>query len=162
MDYLPIPVFTIRQLNSFWSKVDKKGPDQCWNWKAYKKKGRGYGRMGLGDKTVFAAHRLSYFVNYGIDPEEKSVCHKCDNTSCVNPNHLFLGTQADNIDDMIKKGRMAVGYKLPQSKLKENEVLQIRELLKQKKLSQCAIARMFKVDDVTILYIKRRKTWKHL
>lgn len=89
----------------FWKKVIKKGNDECWLWTGsinsseYK-----YGRIGVNGKNELA-HRVSWILTYGNIPEEMNVLHKCDNPQCVNPNHLFLGTHQDNMDDMINKGR---------------------------------------------------------
>ena len=85
----------------FWSKVNKT--DGCWEWTAYLNK-QGYGRYGIGS-NVYRAHRLAFEEAYGPIPEGMFVCHKCDNPSCVRPDHLFLGTNSDNLKDCSAKGR---------------------------------------------------------
>ena len=88
---------------SFWNKVNKNTPNGCWEWIA-STNGRGYDRFRFQGKA-HQAHRVSYQLNHGVDPKELYVCHTCDNKSCVNPEHLFLGTQFDNMQDKIIKGR---------------------------------------------------------
>mgnify|MGYP001023313072 CR=1 FL=1 len=87
------------ELKRFWSKVEMIPFHPCWEWTAAKKDG--YGRFN--DKGY--AHRISYEMHFGPIPKGFLVCHKCDNPSCVNPEHLFLGTYQDNYDDMRKKKR---------------------------------------------------------
>ena len=87
----------------FWSKVDKRGPDECWEWIACKT-GKGYGQFSI-DGRPYLVHRISYELANGAIPDGLFVCHHCDNPSCCNPAHLFLGTNKDNICDCVAKGR---------------------------------------------------------
>lgn len=88
----------------FWSKVDKRGPKECWPWTGALTSA-GYGNFGvcLGKNSL--ATRLMFAFTRGEVPEDKFVCHSCDNRKCVNPSHLWLGTHTDNMQDMLKKNR---------------------------------------------------------
>lgn len=89
--------------NRFWSMVLIPGPNDCWLWQRGVWKG-GYGSFRIADKK-YQAHRIAWMLEYGLIPEGYYICHHCDNPSCVNPHHLFLGTQRDNVQDCISKGR---------------------------------------------------------
>lgn len=92
-------------IKRFWRKVD--AGEGCWVWNGAMDKA-GYGKILKEpgkNQAYFFAHRLSYQIHYGEFNNEFHVCHKCDNPSCVNPEHLFLGTHQDNMDDMVRKGR---------------------------------------------------------
>lgn len=99
----------------YWAKVDKNGPTPehcpelgpCWLWTAFRLKG-GYGQVMI-EKWPRKAHRVAWILKHGAIPIGVNVLHRCDNTSCVNDDHLFLGTIADNNADKVAKGRQARG-----------------------------------------------------
>ncbi len=91
-------------MDRFWNKVNKT--DTCWLWTASKFKNKGYGQFGFNGKNT-QAHRVAWTITYGEIPKGMYVCHSCDNQSCVRPEHLFLGTPKDNVQDCINKKRRA-------------------------------------------------------
>src|SRR5882724_6243558 len=101
---MPISEYTSKDLLRFWAKVDQSGGENaCWRWTGATSRGnRGSFRL-LGSNKQ--AHRCAWEMTYGAIPEGLCVCHHCDNGSCVNPQHLFLGTHRDNMDDMFAKQR---------------------------------------------------------
>ena len=138
----------------FWPKVDKRGPRECWEWRAAKDR-RGYGRIGVKSqhKTLFAT-RVSWELTYGPIPEGLCVCHTCDNPGCVNPRHLWLGTQADNLLDMKLKGR----GKPYGAKLDAEKVAEIR-LAVAGGINRRWLAEKYGVTRGTIDHIARGRTW---
>lgn len=133
--------------------------DGCWTWKGYKRP-NGYGEAYFGTKPNrerILAHRLAYEVEYG-DAGDKVVCHSCDNPSCVNPRHLFLGTIAENTADRQAKQRQARGEGHAFAKVTEDQVRAIRADPRTNR----AIAKDYGVFETTISGIKNRKTWKHV
>jgi DNA-binding CsgD family transcriptional regulator len=142
----------------FLSYIDKK-ENGCWQWKSAKN-AKGYGYLLVEGKNLFA-HRYSYQHYKGAIPDSMLVCHSCDNPSCVNPEHLFLGTNINNMQDMIEKGRQCKGESKSNSKLTEEEVSEIRMLLNNG-LSNKEVAIIFNVSDMTISGIKTNRTWKHV
>ena len=124
----------------------------CIITNAYKDRD-GYGRIrGEG------AHRLAYINYYGPIPKGMVVLHTCDNPSCVNPQHLKLGTHKDNMEDMVAKGRSTAGMKNHTAKLTDHDVLDIRA----SKESNYKLAEKYKMHHTSISAIKRRLTWKHI
>ncbi len=132
----------------------------CWNWN--KSLGiRGYGKIGFRNRSA-TAHRVSYLVYKGEIKKNQLVMHKCDNPKCVNPEHLNVGSYADNTQDSLDKGRTsAKGTRNTQSKLTEYDVSIIKKLVKES-VSQRIIARTFNVCPATICHIKKENNWKQV
>lgn len=151
-------------VNVFWGNVDKsEGIDGCWIWKAGKR-GIGYGKMYWRGKPL-AAHRISFFLANGYWPENKLVCHKCDNPPCVNPDHLFLGTHKDNSSDCRSKGRMVSerGEERYSAKLSKYDVVEIKlgAVNRDRKfVSRCA--EKYGVSKSAIWNIICGLRWKHV
>ena len=137
-------------------KIKSGEKTECWLWQAGKDKD-GYGVFGKSLK----AHRVYYEIMFGEIPFGMKVCHKCDNPSCVNPYHLFLGTQNDNIQDMVKKNRQNKGTEVNCAKLNEIKVIYIR-MLNELGWTQIKIAKEFNVSFQLISLIVNRKIWKHV
>jgi hypothetical protein len=146
----------------FWSKVDKRGVNDCWEWQAGKTSD-GYGRMRANGHRVLA-HRISYQLERGQIPKGLWCLHKCDNPGCVNPSHLFLGTHDDNMRDMVSKGRARVprGSNHWYTTLTEDQVLLIRECLREKVMTHREIGVLFGVAKGVVQSIKIGRTWKHV
>ena len=133
----------------------------CWIWKA-SLAGRGYGQIKIpGQRKQIYAHQLSYLIHYGSIPQGMMVCHTCDNTKCVKPSHLFLGTQKDNMQDMKNKGRHLNGSKNAKAKLTEAQVRAIHTLNK-KGSSQGKLAKIFGVSQGQVFRILHGHRWNHI
>jgi hypothetical protein len=147
----------------FWEKVDIGEENECWEWLGARHHKWNYGEFKIGYKVI-QAHRWSYFISHENEeiPEGMLVLHTCDNPPCVNPKHLFLGTNDDNMKDMAYKGRSADnhGSKNPNSKLKEQDVIQIK-LLKGK-VSGAELGRRYGVVKEAIYDIWSGKRWSHV
>jgi hypothetical protein len=105
-------------MERFWAKVDRNGPDECWLWKGAKNHA-GYGKMRWCGGWELA-HRIIFMMVHGPIPEGAFICHHCDTPSCVNPNHLFLGSALENNRDTLAKGRRPRRYrKSRRQKMKE-------------------------------------------
>ncbi len=145
----------------FYSKVDRTPtPKGCHLWTAILDS-KGYGQIKV-DGKVEKAHRIAWELkNNGPIPDGQCVLHHCDNPICVNPDHLFPGTNADNVRDRDGKNRQACGEQLPQHKLTEVDVLRIRRGY-YTGMTTKEIAKKLGVSCVTIYYVLRGDTWKHL
>lgn len=147
----------------FWSKVDIRGEDDCWEWTAYLEDG--YGKIRIAGKSVLA-HRVAYELTKGPIPEGLCVCHRCDNRKCVNPRHLWLGTNADNVADREAKGRNRLpdckGEAHGNAKLTAEDVLRIRELYDDGGYTQKEIARLFGIARTQVSRIVNGHHWRHV
>lgn len=154
-EYNPLPPRkTIEE--RFWDKVSKS--DGCWLWNGSVDT-EGYGQLYRGGKHQnVAAHRFSWQIHFGDIPIGMKVLHRCDTPPCVRPDHLFLGTQADNIADMDAKGRRSHGEASPSAKLSENDVRQIRHSTKR----NVELSLEFNVDASVISEIRSGKKWRHV
>lgn len=138
-------------LERFFSKVDIQGDDDCWEWAASLTLG-GYGHFWI-DGRYEKSNIVSYEHFYGVIPEGLNVCHSCDNILCVNPRHLFLGTQAENLQDMVRKGRHG------RQDLSFGDISEIKKMLAVGDLLQGEIASIFGVSQGQISKIKKGRTW---
>ena len=163
----------------FWSHMDKSGgPDSCWLWTGSKDK-KGYGQWHIrrgNERGKFRAHRMAYFLAYGIDPGSLFVCHTCDQPACVNPKHLWCGTNTDNMRDCVSKGRkkwnanhtyrknpelIDCGEKIWSARLTGADVIEVRRLRATGWLLR-ELAAKFGTSEAHISRIILRKTWKHI
>lgn len=155
---------TTPAVERFWKRV-VKNPNGCWLWAGATVDG--YGNFLGSDQYTVLAHRFSWELAHGpITDESLCVLHNCptgDNRLCVNPDHLFLGTRADNSTDAIKKGqtRGAVGEANCKAKLNAQEVLKVREMYSGG-ATQVALAGIFGLHQTQISKIVKRKVWSHI
>ena len=163
-------------VDRFWVKVKKT--DSCWLWRGATNS-RGYGRINRDGRyqSFVAAHRIAWELTYGPIPPGMGVCHRCDVPLCVRPDHLFLGTHADNMRDMAAKRRGTLGDRNPVrlypervqrgetcswSKLTEDQVRAIRSRYVPRKVTLQMLADEYGVTDMVIHKIIRRKSWAHV
>ena len=146
-------------LERFWNSANIREVDNCWEWKRAIQS-KGYGSVGIGRKKTALAHRVAYEITYGEIPEGMWILHRCDNRRCVNPKHLFLGTNEDNVRDMVQKGRQAKGEKNGKSKLTIRQVISIRELYETGHYSYKNLSELFPVCEHVIRGIIKNDYWK--
>jgi hypothetical protein len=161
-------MFTDEQITRFLSKIEKVTESGCWIWTGTVDK-NGYGHVLINYKTL-KAHRLSWLIHNGEIPAGQLVCHRCDVPGCVNPHHLFVGTQSDNMQDMHRKKRHTMrdkrwvqrmdvrGAKNPNAKFTEDDVRYIRSSTEK----ATDLARKYGVHRNRIYEILKRQTWKEI
>ena len=135
------------QEERFWKYVDKKGKNECWEWLRSKTFG-GYGRIQICGKAKLTS-RFSYELHFGKIPKDLFVLHRCDNPSCCNPKHLFLGTAKDNMIDKMNKGRCFNGM-LGKFKLSKSKIEKIKKMYKTGEYTQKELGEKFKINQGTI------------
>ncbi len=153
----------------FWFRVDRDGPQhpvlktKCWVWIG-NTMNKGYGILSYSHTGRYLAHRYSWTLHYGEISDELSVLHKCDNRLCVRPNHLFLGTQQDNLADMREKDRQVKGEKQWCAIINEEIVKYIRKRYVRYSTTDntTAIAKDLNLTKVCVYKVISRKTWKHV
>lgn len=154
---LPASMFSEQDRARFWARV-KRG-SSCWLWAGAKTQW-GYGaftKRHAGKKLTIAAHRLSYALEHGDCPTDKVVCHSCDVRNCVNPDHLWVGTNDDNMADMVSKGTLK-GEGQHNAKLDTWDVICIRA----DRRKQRTIAVDYGVSQSCVMLIKTRRNWAHI
>jgi hypothetical protein len=155
-------------MERFWSKVDIRGPNDCWEWTASRNQ-PGYGIFSLRHKKNVRAHRMAWTLSVGSIPPGKLVLHQCHNPGCVNPRHLQLGTHSDNMAQAVERGTVGrrvpwapplPGELNPSAKLTWNDVREIRRLHQTGKIGCRRLARMFRVGETAIRHINLFRSWK--
>jgi hypothetical protein len=146
----------------FWPKVQRGEPDECWPWLAMKEDRMGYGRFHMHGYMV-GAHRAAWELTYGPIPDRLCVLHHCDNASCVNPAHLWLGTKGDNNVDRSLKSRSGrvVGEAHVRACVSENDVRDIRRLTDDG-CSRRRLADIFGISVAQVQRIVHRESWSHV
>ncbi len=162
-----IPTITEADITRFWSRVEIKGANECWKFKGLRGTNKKYGTFNLNYgksalKLSLRANRMAWFLSNHRQPGNFLICHKCDNPSCCNPAHLFLGTYKDNNNDAMRKGRQFRvdnnGEKNGMAKLNKGIVLEIRRLHELGYRNKDISTRL-KVRDNNISRIIRYQRW---
>lgn len=160
----PYPDYIIEK---FYNSFDKGKKDQCWIWYGSKQPmtnttDKYYGRVWYKRQGILA-HRLAWMLkNQQPIPVDKFVCHRCGNSICVNPHHLYLGTPQSNCEDMLRHGTACIGSKSSAAKLTEGMVVEIRKLCNDGKIQLKEIARQYGITYSNLWCINSRKTWTHI
>ena len=143
-------------LQTFMAKVVDDVETGCWLWMGWRNQ-KGYGQVWVNGKSA-GAHRVSWSLHNGPIPEGLCVCHTCDNPPCVNPAHLWVGTNAENHEDKVAKKRHGYGETHSKAKLTERDVLDIRA----SRESDVALARRYGVTHQAVASARSGEHWKHI
>jgi|SRR5688572_12669514 len=149
-------------VDRFWEKVDVRGPDECWEWRAASLSG-GYGSFGYGGGGKIrarGAHRFSFAI-HNLFHSTKLIRHDCDNPPCVNPAHLREGSVADNSADMVSRGRSLHGERHHKAILNDELVLSIRARFRAGE-STLSISEEIGISRATVYQAVTRRSWRHL
>jgi HNH endonuclease len=150
-------VLDTREVARFWSRVEVRKDTQCWPWR-YGLSESGYGEFLYCTMGKESAHRVAYRIARGSIPAGMVIRHACDNPACCNPDHLELGTHADNVADRVERNRSAVGENNGRAILNDTCVEHIRR----SKFSTAALASHYEVHEDTIRAVREGRTWKHI
>lgn len=162
MNTSSLPLLTAKEQQRFWRKINKLSPSECWPWTGATNT-RGYGKFRVNKKLYYAT-RMVWFLAHGAQPDGLGLLHKCDNPICCNPDHLFLGSRADNVADMTSKrrNRVPLGSDHSNATLTDSDVIAIRRLRATTSLTGVEIGKQFGVTKSTVARIITRQIWKHL
>ena len=159
---LPIYYLSAREARRFWGYVSTSMFNGCWAWTGFRRNGYGiFGIVRERRSLQYGAHRVAYFIANGSDPGPLQVCHRCDIPACVNPDHLFLGTLADNMRDCRAKRRHAFGERAPDAKLTDAAVRSIRAA-RRAGAKLTTLAAQYGVSMQVISRAARGDTWGHV
>lgn len=152
-------------LMRFWKAAPNTNQDECWIWGG-EIDAHGYGRITAGSKKDgtrknFLAHRVAYFIANGSLDSSVKVCHRCDTPACVNYKHLFIGTQAENVADMVGKGRHQHGSANGMAKLDDSKVLEILRRTRAGE-TKAEVSRSIGISRSAISMIASGKRWGHV
>lgn len=149
----------------FWSKVKRAGPDECWEWQAYRDP-NGYGRIGFAGRSNTTASRVSWALQVGPIPEGLFVLHHCDNPPCVNVRHLYVGTPKQNMRDFMERGQGDYGdrrgSKNANARLSERDVIEMRRERSERGTSYSNIGAQFGITTQYAWLIVNGKRWAHV